>query len=124
MFDGRALIRSGNYLYTDDVGHDACGIGGVAAHDGKPSHEVIEKTVLGLKNVEHRGGLCGNAGDGAGLICQIPQTFFREVAKELRLDQARYLKSEDRIAIGVVFIAEADNARRDRAKSMIRDALA
>jgi glutamate synthase domain-containing protein 1 len=86
MFDGRRLIRTGSYLYRDDVGHDACGIGGVAARDGKPSHEVLKKTVLALKNVEHRGGLCGAAGDGAGLICQVPQTFFKEQAKRLKLD--------------------------------------
>lgn len=92
--------------------------------DGKPSHEVIQKTVLGLKCVEHRGGLCGNAGDGAGLICQLPQAFFREQAKKLRLDQARYLKPEDRIAVGVVFIDEADEGRREQAKSLIRETLA
>ncbi len=124
MFDGRTLVRTGNYLYGDDVGHDACGIGGVAARDGKPSHEVIQKTVLGLKSVEHRGGLCGEAGDGAGLICQIPQAFFKDEAKRLRLDRARYLKPEDRLAVGVVFVAEAEAARRDQAKAMIRDVLA
>jgi glutamate synthase domain-containing protein 2/glutamate synthase domain-containing protein 1/glutamate synthase domain-containing protein 3 len=123
MFDGRELVRTGNYLYRDTVGHDACGIGGVAARDGKPSHEVIHKTVIGLKAVEHRGGLCGEAGDGAGLICQIPQAFYKEEAKKLRLDQARYLKSEDRLAVGAVFIAEADTARQDRAKAIIREVL-
>ncbi len=124
MFEGSQLVRTGNYLYRDDVGHDACGIGGVAARDGKPSHEVLKKTVLALKNVEHRGGLCGAAGDGAGLICQIPQAFFKEQAKRLRFDQARYLKPEDRLAVGVFFFLDADEARRDQAKSLVRDALA
>ncbi|HEY1376071.1 MAG TPA: hypothetical protein VGF55_04725, partial [Gemmataceae bacterium] len=121
MFDGRPLLRTGNYLYGDDIGHDACGIGGVAARDGKSSHEVLKKTVLALKNVEHRGGLCGEAGDGAGLICQVPQAFFKEEAKKLRLDQARYLKPEDRVAVGVVFFPEAG---RDPARAVIRDVLA
>src|SRR5437016_2148085 len=65
MLDGRGLIRTGNYLYQDDVGRDACGIGGVAARDGKPGHEVLRKAVVALKNMEHRGGVCGLAGDGA-----------------------------------------------------------
>ena len=40
---GLARVRSGELLYTDEVGHDACGIGGVAAKDGKPSAEVLRK---------------------------------------------------------------------------------
>ena len=56
MNQGLELIRSGQLLYTDDVGKDACGIGGVAAREGKPSHELVKKTLLALKNVEHRGG--------------------------------------------------------------------
>ena len=43
MNEGLALVRSGQLLYTDEVGHDACGIGGVAAKDGKPSAEVSGK---------------------------------------------------------------------------------
>ena len=31
MTDGWSLVRSGELLYTDLVGKDACGIGGVAA---------------------------------------------------------------------------------------------
>ena len=123
MFDGRPLVRTGAYLYCDDVGHDACGIGGVAAREGTPSHEVIKKTVLGLVNVEHRGGLCGMAGDGAGLICQLPHSFFKEEARKLRLDQARYLKPEDTLAVGVFFLG-GDEATRDQAKLTIREVLA
>lgn len=123
MFDGRPLLRAGNFLYRDDVGHDACGIGGVAARHGTPSYEVIKKTVLGLVNVEHRGGLCGMAGDGAGLICQLPHSFFKEEAKKLRLDQARYLKPEDRLAVGVFFFG-GDEQQRDRAKATIHEVLA
>ncbi len=81
MNDGLALVRSGELLYTDDVGHDACGIGGVAARDGKPSSEVVKRTLLALRNVEHRGGICGQTGDGAGLTCQLPQGFFKEEAR-------------------------------------------
>src|SRR3974390_3132846 len=116
MTDGLALIRSGQLLYQDDVGRDACGIGGVAAKDGKASAEVVKKALLALKNLEHRGGICGDAGDGAGLTCQIPQGFFKEEAKRLRFDQARYLKAEDRLAVGVIFFLDADAQRIDDAK--------
>src|SRR5256885_1820948 len=123
MLDGRGLVRTGNYLYQDDVGRDACGIGGVAARDGKPCHEVLHKAVVALKNMEHRGGLCGQAGDGAGLVCQVPQAFLKEEAKRLKLDQARYLKPEHRLAVGAFFL-DADAAKADQARALVREALA
>jgi len=124
MLDGLALVRSGQLLYTDDVGRDACGIGGVASKEGKPSHEVVKKAVLALKNLEHRGGICGEAGDGAGLTCQIPQTFFKEEAKRLKFDQARYLAPEHRLAIGVFFILDTDAGRIEHARRIILETLA
>ena len=78
---GLQRVRSGELLYTDEVGRDACGIGGVAARDGKPSAEVMQKTLNALRCMEHRGGVCGDAGDGAGLTAAIPQAFFKEEAK-------------------------------------------
>jgi glutamate synthase domain-containing protein 1 len=78
MLDGRATLRSRNLLYSDEVGKDACGIGGIAAREGKASHELVKKALLALCNMEHRGGICGASGDGAGLTFQLPQPFFRE----------------------------------------------
>src|SRR5690349_2702631 len=92
---GLARVRTGKLLYTDEVGRDACGIGGVAARDGKPSAEVVKKALTALKCMEHRGGVCGDAGDGAGLTAALPHAFFREEAKRLKFDGARYLKPED-----------------------------
>src|SRR5690242_4133782 len=124
MNHGLALIRSGQLLYADDVGKDACGIGGVAAKDGKPTAEVVRKALTALKALEHRGGVCGDAGDGAGLTCQIPQHFFKEEAKRLRLDQAKYLRPEDRLAVGVFLFLDTDRSKIDRAKALIHDTLA
>jgi hypothetical protein len=47
MYESAGLlrVRSGELLYTDEVGRDACGIGAVAAKDGKPSAEVVKKTL-------------------------------------------------------------------------------
>jgi glutamate synthase (ferredoxin) len=121
--DGRALAASGELLYTDVVGRDACGIGGVAAKDGKPSTEVLRKTVTALGLLEHRGGICGDAGDGAGISSQIPQAFFREEALRLNLSGARDLTPESHLAVGVVFICETDIARIDAAKAIIYEVL-
>src|SRR5947209_1869158 len=118
---GLERVRSGNLLYTDEVGHDACGIGGVAARDGKPSAEVLKKAVLALRAMEHRGGVCGDAGDGAGLLAAIPQAFFKEEAKRLRFDGARELRSEDALAIGVLFVFENEPARADQVRALVRE---
>jgi glutamate synthase (ferredoxin) len=124
MNAGLALIRSGQLLYTDDVGKDACGIGGVASKDGKPAAEVVRRALTALKALEHRGGICGDAGDGAGLTCQIPQAFFKEEARRLKFDQAKYLRPEDRLAVGVFFFLDRDQEKIDRAKAIIQEALA
>jgi len=121
--DGLARVRSGELLYTDEVGHDACGIGGVAARNGKPTPEVLRKAVTALKALEHRGGVCGDAGDGAGITTAIPREFFAEEAKRLKLDGSRYLKPEDTLAVGVVFIFEPEPSRQDRIRDLIRETL-
>src|SRR5947208_8555571 len=101
MIDGRSVLRSRNLLYQDEVGSDACGIGGVAAREGKPSHEVVKKALLALCNMEHRGGICGQSGDGAGVTFSLPHAFFREEVKRLHPGPARSLRPEDRLAVGV-----------------------
>src|SRR5260370_21578378 len=121
MIDGRAVVRARNLLYRDEVGRGACGIGGGAAREGKPSHEVVKKTLLALHNVEHRGGVCGNNGDGAGLTCQIPQEFFKEEALHLRLDHSRSLRPEDRVAVGVFFFLDPEEPKRDHAKAIVQE---
>ena len=121
--DGRALVESGALLYTDAVGKDACGIGGVAARDGRPHPDVLKRALTALKAMEHRGGVCGDAGDGAGLTCQLPQAFFREEAKRLKLDGARDLRPEHTLAVGVFFVFETDPARINDARTLVRKSL-
>jgi glutamate synthase (ferredoxin) len=120
---GLERVRSGNLLYTDEVGHDACGIGGVAARDGKPTNEVLRKAVLALRAMEHRGGVCGDAGDGAGILAAIPQAFFKEEAKRLRLDGARDLRAEDALAVGVLFLFESDPLRASQVRALAAEVL-
>ncbi|HEY2911499.1 MAG TPA: hypothetical protein VGI99_14705, partial [Gemmataceae bacterium] len=122
--NGLARVRSGELLYTDEVGRDACGIGGVAARDGKPTNEVLKKAITALRCMEHRGGVCGDAGDGAGLTCALPQAYFKEEAKKLRLEGARFLKPEDTLAVGVVFYLDREPAKIEAARTIVRERLA
>ena len=74
-------------LYDPSNEHDACGIALVAKLKGEPSHTVVEKALGALENLEHRGaeGADPNTGDGAGILLQIPDAFFRGVAAGVEL---------------------------------------
>ncbi len=67
-------------LYDPAREHDACGVGFVAHIKGKKSHSIVEQGLLILKNLTHRGavGADPKASDGAGVLIQIPDAFFRE----------------------------------------------
>jgi glutamate synthase domain-containing protein 2/glutamate synthase domain-containing protein 1/glutamate synthase domain-containing protein 3 len=72
-------------LYDPQFEHDACGIGFVANIKGVKSHDIVSQALTVLCNLDHRGGQgCEkNTGDGAGILIQIPDAFFRrECAKE------------------------------------------
>jgi len=65
-------------LYDPANEHDACGIGMIANIKNKPSHEVVEKGLEILENLEHRGAVGADPlmGDGAGILVQTPHAFF------------------------------------------------
>ena len=67
-------------LYDPTHEHDACGVGFVAHIKGKKSHSIVEQGLTILKNLNHRGavGADPKASDGAGILIQIPDKFFRE----------------------------------------------
>ncbi|MGN6160448.1 MAG: glutamate synthase subunit alpha, partial [Marmoricola sp.] len=69
-------------LYDGNSEHDACGVAFVATLTGVPSHDIVTKALTALRNLEHRGaaGAESNSGDGAGILLQVPDRFFREVA--------------------------------------------
>ncbi|HEX2317115.1 MAG TPA: glutamate synthase central domain-containing protein, partial [Thermomonospora sp.] len=68
-------------LYDPANEHDACGVGMVADLHGRRSHDIVEKALTVLRNLDHRGavGAEPDDGDGAGILTQIPDALFREV---------------------------------------------
>src|SRR5271167_2061288 len=68
-------------LYDPSFEHDACGVGMVARLDNRPTHEVIQKAITALENLEHRGasGADPCTGDGAGILLQMPDELLRAV---------------------------------------------
>ena len=68
-------------LYDPSYEHDACGVAMVARLSGDPCHETVQRAVVALENLEHRGaaGADPNTGDGAGMLLQLPDELLRGV---------------------------------------------
>src|SRR6188472_2739295 len=93
-------------LYDPAYEHDACGVAFVARLDGAPAHETLQRALKALANLEHRGaaGADASTGDGAGILVQLPDAFFRAV---LQAD----LPPAGRYGIAVCFLPH-ERARR------------
>src|SRR5437016_1708032 len=75
---------SGNHggnqgLYDSHHEHDACGVGFVADLSGQRTHDTVAQALTVLRNLDHRGakGSDPETGDGAGILTQLPDAFFR-----------------------------------------------
>ena len=66
-------------LYDPANEHDACGVAMVATLNKLPTHEIVSRALTALRNLEHRGasGAEVDSGDGAGILIQIPDKFYR-----------------------------------------------
>ena len=96
-------------LYDPTFEHDACGVGFVAHLQGKASHHIISQGLELLRNLEHRGavGAEKSSGDGAGILTQIPDSFFRSVVKKSsNID----LPPQGEYGVGMVFIPRDPDA--------------
>lgn len=71
-------------LYRREFEHDACGVGLICRLDNKASHDIVTTALDILKRLEHRGasGADKNTGDGAGLMCALPDDFLRKAISE------------------------------------------
>mgnify|MGYP003345055328 CR=1 FL=1 len=96
-------------LYDPANEHDACGVGFVANIKGKKSHEIIDQGLTILRNLTHRGavGADPKASDGAGILIQIPDAFFREEMAK----QGVKLPSFGQYGVGMVFLPREPASR-------------
>mgnify|MGYP000539566378 CR=1 FL=1 len=71
-------------LYDPSHERDNCGVGLIATKNKVATREVVTKAVDALKAIWHRGAVDadGKTGDGAGLMIEIPQLFFKEHARD------------------------------------------
>jgi glutamate synthase domain-containing protein 2/glutamate synthase domain-containing protein 1/glutamate synthase domain-containing protein 3 len=96
-------------LYDPANEHDACGVGFIAHIKGRKSHAIIEQGLQILKNLTHRGAVGADplAGDGAGILIQIPDAFFREEMAK----QGVTLPPLGEYGVGMVFLPQEPASR-------------
>ncbi|QGN32385.1 glutamate synthase large subunit [Microlunatus sp. Gsoil 973] len=97
-------------VYDPAFEHDACGVAFVATLTGVPSHAIVQQGLEALRNLDHRGatGADEAAGDGAGILIQVPDEFLRAV-------NSFELPPAGEYAIGTAFLpTEDDQAAKAR----------
>ncbi|MCC5952823.1 MAG: glutamate synthase large subunit [Acidimicrobiia bacterium] len=100
-------------LYDPRFEHDACGVNFIVHMKGERSHDIVRHGIGALCNLEHRGAIGSepNTGDGAGLLLQIPDAFFRHVVD---VD----LPAEGAYATGIAFLPREEEAATEAAKAV------
>ncbi len=95
-------------LYNPANEHDACGVAMVATLNKIATHEIVEKALTALRNLEHRGasGAEPDSGDGAGILIRVPDAFYQAVT-DFELPQA------NAYATGIAFIAQGVDVRQE-----------
>ena len=96
-------------LYDPANEHDACGVGFVANVKGRKSHAIVRQGLQILENLTHRGAVGADplAGDGAGILMQIPDAFLREECATLGMT----LPAAGDYGVGAIFLPQQDATR-------------
>ncbi len=105
--------RPAEGLYDPSFEHDACGVAFVAQLSGEASHDIVAKGLTALENLDHRGATGADefAGDGAGMLLQVPDALFRAVV-DFDLPEAGHY------AMGMAFLPQSP-VKRAQAKRTI-----
>ncbi len=101
------LQREG--LYDPANEHDACGVGFVAHIKGHKGHHIVSQGLKILENLDHRGAVGADElmGDGAGILIQIPDEYFRaEMAR-----QGIELPPPGEYGVGMIFLPKEHASR-------------
>ena len=91
-------------LYDPKNEHDNCGLGFVADIKNRKSHDIVRQGLQILINLDHRGAVGADplAGDGAGILIQIPDRLYREECAKLGFE----LPPVGDYAVGMIFLPQ------------------
>jgi len=108
-------------LYDPRQERDACGVGFVAHIKGKQSHDMVRQGLQILENLTHRGAVGADplAGDGAGILLQIPDQFLRDEMGWCNIP----LPPAGEYGVGMLFLPR-DAAARAACEKIVADKIA
>ncbi|MDC3004934.1 glutamate synthase large subunit [Candidatus Pelagibacter sp.] len=110
-----------SHIYTEDMEHDACGVGLVASTEGKKTRKVVEYGIQALKAVWHRGAVDadGKTGDGAGIHIEIPSDFFIE-----KIEATGHKHNDDsNVCVGMIFLPRNDYSAQEKCRTIVESEL-
>ena len=108
-------------LYDPRNEHDSCGIGFVVDIKNRKSHQPIRQGLEILANLSHRGAVGADplAGDGAGILLQLPDGFLRAECAGLGIE----LPASGDYAVGMIFLPR-DGLVRARCEAALEQTVA
>ena len=119
MIDQRDRLAAEG-MYRPEFEGDACGVGMIAATDGKPSRRVVQCAIDALKAVWHRGAVDadGKTGDGAGLHIDLPVSFFDDA-----IAASGHRAKPNRLAVGMIFLPRTDLGAQESCRTIVESAI-
>ena len=113
-------ILKSNHVYSEDMEHDACGVGLVASTEGLKSRKVVEYGIDALKAVWHRGAIDadGKTGDGAGIHIEIPKDFFEE-----KIEVTGHKHDNSELCVGMIFLPRNDYSAQEQCRTIVESEL-
>ncbi len=105
-------------LYCPEFEKASCGFGLLAQMDDVPSHTLVQRALIALERLTHRGARSadGKSGDGCGLLLKMPRSFLSRVAIEAKIDIS------ERFAAGCIFLNQ-DPIFADKSRAALEQAL-
>ena len=118
--DKNLKILKSNHVYSEEMEHDACGVGLVASTEGLKSRKVVEYGIDALKAVWHRGAIDadGKTGDGAGIHIEIPKDFFEE-----KIEVTGHKHDNSELCVGMIFLPRNDYSAQEQCRTIVESEL-
>ena len=118
--DKNLKILKENHVYSEEMEHDACGVGLVASTEGLKSRKVVQYGIDALKAVWHRGAIDadGKTGDGAGIHIEIPKDFFEE-----KIEITGHKHDDSELCVGMIFLPRNDYEAQEKCRTIVESEL-